>query len=165
MTGGPITTSHGPYAWNNNNSSSPVSFFDVSSTTGASFSGDGFVYYALTGPETRGGIEYTLTEVTYCIRSVSGGGSVAPRIASFAGSGLGVTTNFGSENAVGCHTIAPSSATRAGDAFNIYMSTAGGAAARISIGSMTATWDARASLPLAGPLTSEISEPEELTND
>jgi hypothetical protein len=142
LNGGPVTTSMGPGGWTTT---------DLSVLTqdaqGALASGDGFAYLALTGPETRGGVEYTLKDVTYCIKSVSDGGEVeSVGVFSYDGTSGQGTVHVTIRDTPGCYTLTPVSTTRAGKAFMLRLEIVGGGAARVTLWNVTANWDTRAAL-------------------
>jgi hypothetical protein len=145
LNGGPVTTSMGPGAW----TTTDLSVLTQDSS-GALASGDGFAYLALTGPETRGGVEYTLKDVTYCIKSVSDGGGVQfVGVTGYDGTSGNFTGQSFLRNTPGCYTLTPFSGTRAGKAFMLSLEIAGGGAARVTLSNVTANWDTRAALGAA----------------
>jgi hypothetical protein len=159
---GQIVMSHGVGSATNN-AVADLSLLQQSSQ-GLVMSGDGFANVALHGPiDTHGGQEYTLREVEYCIMSVSGGGNVTSVILmGWGGTSSNSFTDSTDRAAAGCFVVTPSQAVRARDAFSVLIGTAGGGAARVTIGSITSTWDLRSVLGVSDATDAGSDEVPEL---
>ena len=141
VTGGPLTMSYGPGSW-----TSPGVIGQNSS--GLSVAPNAIAYLTVPGPETRGGVAYTVRDATFCLKVASGGGGLSfIVIRGFNGTSASETADFTNRTATGCYTVTADTATRGAKGFMVYLQALG--AGTTVIGNVTVTWDTRTALGAA----------------
>lgn len=151
-------TSVGPGGWTRNASGGPTTF--TQRADGLLVSGNGFTYLSLTGPETRGGVAYTVKDVTYRIVSVSAGGGIdSVTLDGYNGAPTSESFDNTNRTSPGCYTLVATTATRAGRGFQLYLKMLGGPAANVTITNVNVAWDIRTALGALEDVPVEALEP------
>jgi hypothetical protein len=120
-------------------------------------SGNGAISIDLPGPDVVDGVAYGLKSVEYCITDPAFGGLVSDA-AVFAGEPFLVgTLDTADRTLAGCYTYTADLAGHQG--YGLFLSLAGGAAARVSVTGVKATWVPASTLP--APLMIGTTNPEE----
>lgn len=136
---GPIVMSH-PGLDFQATENAPTTFEQFITWTRAS--GDGRVNLALDAPTSIAGQAYRLTSVTFCVRSVSGGGFVT-QAAVWNETGQSATSFLVDDTdrtSAGCYTFnvpAPPAGTRT---WQLNLALAGGGAATVGLSTVQSTW-------------------------
>jgi hypothetical protein len=120
-------------------------------------SGDGALSIDLPGPDVVDGVAYGLKSVEYCLLAPSGGGLVTD-VAVFAGEPLIVSlVDPTDRTAAGCYVYTVDVAGHEG--YGLLLNLAGGAAARVGVVGMKATWVPASTLP--APLMIGATSPDQ----
>ncbi len=141
-SGQPIVMTYGPAAWK------PISQQNFAPTTfqhrldGSYMTGDGHAMMSLAAPMWSGGVDYALTEVTYCIHSLAGGAQVAqPFTRGFTGTTWAVSVDFDTRTQPGCYSYAMNQFVRDAESFQFHVEMSNGGNG--VLGTVTARFEPR----------------------
>lgn len=140
--GRPIVIRYGPGSWMpmSHQVFAPSDF--LHRHDGSFITGDGHAMVSLTSPAEHGGVEYTLTEIGYCVHNLAAGARIeSVHARGFTGPNMALSIDSTTRTVPGCYSQQVNEFVRASESFQFHVEVGNGGNA--VLGTVTATFEPR----------------------